>query len=242
MIKKQLKRIPFINHISAMLRESSISRPKISYSQSGEDIIVGLALRDLGIKKPYYLDIGAHHPVHMSNTFLLYQSGFFGVCVEADPFLCEAFKRKRIKDECLNLGLVPGAAGIADFYVMTEKALSTFDREEAEKLHNIGRVSIEKVIKVKTIGTNDILGIYCKKTPDFISLDIEGNIVKVLEDMDFDKYGPAVFLIETLTYSENKQERKIVEIVDFMKAKGYFVFGDTFINTIFVKSILWDNR
>ena len=42
---------------------------KKSYSQCGEDIIVGLVLDGLGIAKPTYLDIGTHDPVVLNNTY-----------------------------------------------------------------------------------------------------------------------------------------------------------------------------
>ena len=43
---------------------------KLSYAQQGEDIVLWQMLRGaLGIERPTYLDIGAHHPVFNTNTF-----------------------------------------------------------------------------------------------------------------------------------------------------------------------------
>jgi hypothetical protein len=60
---------------------------KVSYSQSGEDVIVDFIFQILKIQKPSYLDVGAHHPSYLSNTYLFYQKGCQGVCIEPDPVL-----------------------------------------------------------------------------------------------------------------------------------------------------------
>src|SRR5437868_840540 len=73
-----------------------------SWSQCGEDLILQYLLMVLGIKTPSYLDIGAHHPTYMSNTWLFYQQGGRGVCVEPDPALYAEFPKKRPRDTHLN--------------------------------------------------------------------------------------------------------------------------------------------
>lgn len=47
---------------------SSIRHQLPSYSQCGEDRILAFIFRSLGIDKPSYLDIGAHHPYMLNNT------------------------------------------------------------------------------------------------------------------------------------------------------------------------------
>ena len=65
---------------------------KVSYSQSGEDLIVDFIFQALKIDNPTYLDIGAHHPSFINNTFFFYEKGCVGVCVEPDPTLFEKIK------------------------------------------------------------------------------------------------------------------------------------------------------
>jgi hypothetical protein len=62
------------------------SMGRTSYSQCGEDLIVRCVFDFMKIPSPTYLDIGAHHPQHLSNTFLFYQQGAHGVNIEPDPF------------------------------------------------------------------------------------------------------------------------------------------------------------
>jgi hypothetical protein len=71
---------------------------KTSYSQSGEDVIVKFIFDCIGISKPTYLDVGAHHPYYISNTALFYESGSIGINIEPDPLLFKEFLNHRKND------------------------------------------------------------------------------------------------------------------------------------------------
>ena len=58
----------------------------------------------------------------------------------------------------------------------------------------------------------------------------------VLQSLNFDEYPIPVICAETCTYSENYIKPKDLRISEFMRGKGYFVYADTYINTIFVNS------
>jgi hypothetical protein len=75
-----------------------------------------------------------------------------------------------------------------------------------------------------------------------ISLDAEGFDLEILKSMDFNKYRPQIFCIETLTYTENGTEEKILPIIDFMNQKGYFAYADTYINSIFIDKTIWNKK
>jgi len=72
----------------------------VSYSQCGEDRILRHIFSVFGIEKPTYLDIGAHHPVALSNTYLFYQKGATGVLVEPNPARYRELVRARPRDVC----------------------------------------------------------------------------------------------------------------------------------------------
>jgi len=214
---------------------------KISYSQCGEDLILRQLLTVLGISKVRYLDVGAHHPSYLSNTYLFYENGGNGVCVEPDPTLFKEFGKKRPRDTHLNcgVGIVPGEA---DFFVMSTSTLNTFSKEEAERYQSYGRQRIMKTIRIKLETINDIIRQNFEKSPNLVSLDVEGLDYLILQNFDFDKYRPEVFCLETLSYTEDKSERKLTEIVDLMHSNGYTTYADTYINTIFVDAAAWGNR
>jgi hypothetical protein len=78
-------------------------------------------------------------------------------------------------------------------------------------------------------------------SPHLISLDVEGVDFDVLNAFDFTRYPVPVWVIETCEYSENHIKPKIISIIDLMKAKGYFIYADTYINTIFVNTEWFNN-
>lgn len=214
---------------------------KASYSQCGEDLILQQLFMVLGISKVSYLDIGAHHPTYLSNTFLFYENGGKGVCVEPDPSLFKEFGKKRPRDTHLNCG-VGVDAGEADFFLMSTSTLNTFSKEEAERYQSYGQQRILETIRIQLKPINEILEQNFDKCPNLVSLDVEGMDYLILQNFDFKKYRPEAFCLETLSYTEDKSERKLTEIIDLMHENGYLTYADTYINTIFVDNIAWKNR
>jgi len=214
---------------------------KTSYAQCGEDIILQYLFETLGVKKIRYLDVGAHHPTYLSNTYLFYQLGSSGVCVEPDPSLFKVFPIKRPRDTHLNCG-VGVESGVADFFLMSTSTLNTFSREEAERYQSYGQQHILSTIQVKLESINKIIQNNFEATPDLVSLDIEGLDFLILQSFDFKKYRPKVFCLETLSYTEDRSERKLKEIIELMHDNGYRTYADTYINTIFVDEIAWAKR
>lgn len=219
----------------------SIKKYKKSYAQSGEDIIISFIFDLIGIRSPRHLDIGGHDPVYLNNTYFFYIKGCTGVNIEPDPFLFEKFIRKRRRDVNLNIGAAAEACA-RDFYIMTERTLNTFSVEEAKRYESYGKTKIEKVLKINVLNVNDVMREYFHPKPNFVSLDVEGLELEILKSFDFKNYRPEVFCIETITYTEDKSEKKLNEIINFMCSKGYFVYADTYINTIFVEKKAWADR
>lgn len=213
-----------------------------SYAQCGEDLVIKFLADKFGWKKFTYLDIGTNHPKKFNNTYLFYKKGCRGVCVEPDPDLINSIKFSRPGDICVNVGLSAGEDTEADFYVMTVNTLNTFSKEDAEKLDNEGIYKIKKVIRIPLKNINTILSEnFNGKTPNLISLDVEGWNEEIIASMDFDKYRPEILCLETVTFATDHSEAKIDSIIDFVKSKGYFVYADTFINTIFINQKFWNN-
>jgi hypothetical protein len=61
----------------------------------------------------------------------------------------------------------------------------------------------------------------------------------VLQTLDFQDIFPLVICVETIRGSPNHKSEKRTDIIDFLKSKVYFVYADTYINTIFVRSDIW---
>jgi hypothetical protein len=101
-----------------------------SWSQEGEDMI----LRRLFEKKKtgFYVDVGAHHPKHFSNTYFFYRMGWNGINIDALPGTKKEFDKYRGRDINLELG-VAKQEGILNYYVYNDHALNTFSVSLVEK-------------------------------------------------------------------------------------------------------------
>lgn len=214
------------------------------YSQLGEDLIVRHIFLQLGIFKPVYIDIGAHHPSFLNNTFLFYRNGASGLNIEPDPFLFKEIAKKRPRDINLNVGVsFNGQEEKKDFYIMSARSLNTFSKVEAERVQAFGSYSITEVTKVPTVNINNVFKDYFKNGRiDFLTVDVEGLDFEIIKTIDFDLIKPKVICIETLSYAEDKSEQKNQTLIDYITAKNYFVYADTYVNTILVDAAVWAQR
>jgi FkbM family methyltransferase len=238
MIKKIHQRL-----VHKIVNNFIVPKAQLSYSQFGEDLILGQLFYRLGIKYPTYLDIGANEPKFISNTYYFYQRGSKGVLVEPNPYLFKKLQKARSKDIVVNCGIGFSEKADADFFMFPNYAngLSTFSKTEAEHWQNVGmkglgKIPIEKTIKMPLVPINKIFEQNFKnETPNFISLDVEGLDLEILKSINFSKYKPDVICVETLKYNEHQETYKDNEIIEFMLSKDYVIYADTRVNTIFCK-------
>jgi FkbM family methyltransferase len=215
---------------------------KKSFSQSGEDLIVKYIFDYLGLYRPTYLDIGAHHPYHLSNTALFYQNGSRGINIEPDATLFKEFLKYRKGDKNINIG-IGNCNTKLDFFIISSPTLNTFSKDEAEKYAQEGNYTIKSVekINVRTLSTilNDFSnGIF----PHFLSIDAEGIDEIIIKGIDFDKNCPIVICIETISFSTSGNGIKNTDLINYIVSNGYMVYADTNINTIFVKESFWKKK
>ena len=193
----------------------------------------------LQIACPSYIDIGAHHPWYYNNTYLFYRQGARGVNVEPDPSLYAGLRRRRRHDVNLNMGIGPREAEM-DFYVMSSRALNTFSAIEARKYveqHGL-RILDTRRIRVQTFA--QAVDTHLGRTPDLVSLDAEGLDLDILRSIDFSRYRPHVFCVETISYAgRDGSGIKNLEIHALMLQHGYMLYADTYINSIYVAASSW---
>lgn len=79
------------------------AEPFVSYAQHGEDVVLWRALGDR--EKVTYVDVGAFDPTYDSVTRALYDRGWRGVNIEAQPARLEAFERDRPEDTNLSMAI-----------------------------------------------------------------------------------------------------------------------------------------
>lgn len=213
-----------------------------SYSQSGEDMILNFIFKALKINQPTYLDIGAYDPYETSNTAIFYEKGSRGINIEPNFDRYKKIASKRKGDINLNVG-ISDKEGSANFYTVSSEKMSTLVKPKVEGLIDSHKMAIKNVKKIKITTINKIIEKYCKGVfPDLLSLDIEGMDLAVLRSINWKKYSPLVICAETASYSTNGNEKKDTKLISYLENKGYLVYADTRINTIFVKKDKYINH
>lgn len=195
------------------------------YSESGEDIVIAKILKRLKISKPFYIDIGVHHPIFGNNTYLFYRQGGKGILVEPDQGFSHLSMKKRPRDIAVNAGS-GRIDGEFEFSIFPRSTRSTFSKDQAIKWE---KASGEKarVEKRPIYSLNTIISKYGEgNEPDIVSIDAEGMDKEILEGFSFSP-RPKVFCIEL---SDG--------IKEFMEAKGYDMEAKIFQNGIFVDAKL----
>lgn len=207
----------------------------VSYAQFGEDLLLLNLFSALGIERPSYLDVGAHHPVNCSNTALLYARGSRGVCIEANPNLVPAFADMRPEDLTLNVGCSP-QAGTLDFYMIDHASgRNTFDRATAEAFVAAHpQFSIREIRQIPVLPLDEIVARHCGgRWPDFLSLDVEGLDFAVLEASLLNgAEGPRVICVEAVAGNDTDSSSAIERL---LAARGFLPAARTVANIIFCR-------
>jgi hypothetical protein len=141
----------------------------------------------------------------------------------------------------LNVGVGLEDGLLADFYLMSCHTLSTFSKEEAERLDAEGTYTIRDVLKIPLMTINRIIGSSFDRTPDLVSIDVEGWNAEIVRSFDFTRCRPFCFCVETVTFSDSFDGVKLTGINDFFESNNYSVYADTRINTIFVDNEAYDH-
>ncbi len=200
-----------------------------TYAQFGEDLIILNIFTMFGLPAPGFIDIGAHHPVHISNTALLYTRGSRGVNIDANPNLMAAFAQARPEDVTLNIGIGP-REGTLDFYMIDEHSgRNTFDMATAEAFVAAEpQHSIQKIQKIAVRTLDSVVAEYFGgEYPPLLSIDAEGLDFDILESAHFSAGGPLVVIVEM-----GEKSRAIHAL---MRERGYLQFTRTVANAIFVR-------
>ncbi len=203
------------------------------YSQEGEDIILSEFFPNK--TDGFYVDVGAHHPMRFSNTHMFYKKGWRGINIDAMPGSMKAFERKRPRDINLEIG-VSGKEGEMTFYMFDDPALNGFSMEISKDRDKNSNFEIIEERKIKTYPLSKILDKYLPKDQkiDFMSIDVEGLDMIVLESNDWKRYSPRYLLVECIgdTVEDIMQDK----IYRFLSEKGYKIVGKTY-RTLILRKI-----
>jgi len=204
------------------------------YSPTGEDVILRYLFDSVGIASPDYLDVGASDPVNGNTTYLFYRDGSSGVCVEAHPELARRIAEVRPRDVCINAAVGVGTADHVDVHLFDAVGLSTIDADEAARRESQGNYRVVRTVTVPMWSINDVISENFSSYPTLLSLDIEGMDLVVLGSLEHSHFPIPVICVETVRYSESHIREKDHAIAELLGSRGYNLYADTFINSIFV--------
>lgn len=188
-----------------------------SWSQAGEDRLLD---RLMGQKSSgFYVDIGAHDPIRLSNTKRFYDRGWTGINIEPNPDWHQLFVEQRPRDINLCCG-AGGAMETLTYYEMEQRALSTFDPQQVAVAEKIGG-SVKKTHEIPVQTLENIFSEHIQQPIDFLSIDIEGLEYKALNSNDWNRWRPRFICIEAVS-DENVREEPVLKERDlYFKELGY---------------------
>lgn len=204
----------------------------ISYAQHGDDFFILNCFDLMGIQRPSYLDIGAHHPQTISNTALLYERGCRGINVEANPNLIANFRKLRPEDLTLNIGVAPQRGKLPFYMYHQESGRNTFSSEEMTSFTSqYPEHPVRDILYIEVMTINDVVEGTGGFFPDLLTMDIEGLDYDVLKSADFSRSAPKLICVETRREDGEKMR-------SMMKEKGYAFVARVTENLFFCRNDL----
>lgn len=182
------------------------------HSQIGQDLFVDRLLdRQRG---GVFVDVGAHDGVTFSNSlFFDRERGWSGVCIEPNPDVFPRLCANRPDAMCVPAAVGP-VAGTASFRVIDgDLSLLAGLEAEYEPAHReriareMAAVGVSsRLVEVPVRRLDDLLVGHGVTRVDFLSVDVEGAEVGVVESIDLAAFGVRVAVVENNYGSEAIRE------------------------------------
>ena len=221
------------------LFQKKIFFKKNYYSFSGVDVIIENIFRnkDRGL----YIDVGCQHPIKNNNTYILHKKGWKGINIDLDKDNIDLFNISRPNDENINIAISNKISEVDLFFYHKKSPINTIDKRTSNYQH-------AKVSEVKKVNTNTLNNIisntkFKNSKFDFLSVDVEGHELQVLEGFDFNLYSPDIIVVEYLDLTLSKIEIKNqnienifkTDLYNFLISKKYVLVNYIYADLIFVK-------
>jgi FkbM family methyltransferase len=161
----------------------------------------------------YFVEFGAQHGRHGSNTYLLEQLGWRGVVAEPHPDngkSLRAARRCEVSTKCV----YDRTGAVVRFHAVKDRpALSTIEGF-GDDLRRDLRTDYT-VHEVETISLNDLLAeASAPRQIQFLSIDTEGSELRILEAFDFTRYEVSCICVE---HNYNQRE----ELLELLTNHGF---------------------
>lgn len=181
------------------------------FSQSGEDCLLWEVF---GNRPGYYVDVGAFDGIHLSNTYSFELGGWDGLCIEAHPRFAPICRENRPKATLIEAACVgPESADEITFLIEQLGLLSGIQADQTEGMdrrYERRGMTFEGFTEVRvptTTLTDALIRAEAPNEIDFISIDVEGTELDVLRGLDFERFQPAVLIVEGNTEEADQEIR-----------------------------------
>jgi FkbM family methyltransferase len=189
------------------------------YSQYGQDIFLVEELFQ-GKTGGFFVDIGAHDGITLSNTYYLEKNlGWTGICVEPNPTVYAKLLKNR-KCICLN-GAVSDRKGesvflkVDGYSEMLSGLLGKYDPKHLQRIEKELRLfgGTKRQITVPCLDLNEVLTQHNVRHVDYLSIDTEGSEFDILKSVNFDHIKCAAISVEN-NFGEGNLEK-------LLKSRGF---------------------
>jgi FkbM family methyltransferase len=211
------------------------------YSQYNQDYLVHENFFK-GVTDGFYCDVGGNHPLNINNTRYFEELGWSGCAFEPLPHMQKLWKEHR------KARFFPFAAsdreGEVEFSMVDDVSgwedMLSFVKETSPSGYDYNT----KEILVRTRPLKDVFQEEGIRNIDYLSIDVEGHEMKVLQGIDFDEVDVKVLTIENnFGGIGNASHYGDDGIRDLMLANGFVLWGriisldDIYVSTEFHKSL-----
>jgi|TARA_B100000959_G_C14841651_1_gene566307 hypothetical protein len=180
---------------------------KISFAQFGEDVRINKIFKN--ISKGNYVDLGSFHPIHFSNTFLLYLQGWRGLNIDANKRMVDLCDKVRPLDK--NICAFISNEEKKAYYLINEKlpAMNRVvdvlsDKKKEESYKEIKTTKLEMLLDQNLK--------YFSEKFYYLNIDLEYLDELIIKNFDFKKFSPYLITIEIHNF-KLKEENNIFDII-----------------------------
>ncbi|MDI7862519.1 FkbM family methyltransferase [Rhizobiaceae bacterium n13] len=190
----------------------------VHWGQSAEDAIL---LRFIGFKRGgFYVDVGAHHPKRISNTYMFHHRlGWTGVNIDANREAIELFEKERPNDKNVHALIGERTETPHIFTIFKGKTRSTADANRTARL--VGKEF--EVLSQQPMSPTPLREILEQQVPkdqhiDFMNVDIEGFDIQALKTNDWSAFRPDFLCVEDFEFKtgRNSAIRKYMASIEYI--------------------------
>jgi hypothetical protein len=188
-----------------------------SYSQIAEDLVLMFYLKDEVNKT--YIDVGCNDPNRFSNTRLLYEAGWTGVDIDANPEFALSYLRARPRNSFIS-ALIGTSLQPVNFYFFAESALNTTSVSLADEYIRNGWELLCTEEKIPQSLSSVISENLNGSAPTLLCLDCEGADFDVLKSADLHRFKPKWIMFESHYHAVGKRD---TSVTDYLQSLGYTI-------------------